>query len=233
MYATCMKGGLVLLALLHAGVVSAAQHQHTKVVSLDYCADQFVLKLVEPTRIAAVSKDADRKFSYMRDSAAGHTQIRPSAEEVLALEPDLVVRSYGGGPNARKFYEGLGLSVIQISYASTIEQVRAEVIRVGGLLGNGDVAESVAREMDARLAALTRPDPETTPSILYVTPGGVTTGPGTLVHELITAAGLGNFQQEPGWRSLPLEKLAFNQPGLLATSFYLSLIHISEPTRPY
>ena len=216
---THIRSSLVLLALLQVSEARAQQNYH-KVASLDYCADQFVLKLVEPARIAAVSKDADREFSYMRDSAAGHKKIRPSAEEVLAVDPDLIVRSYGGGPNARQFYESIGLTVIQIGYATTIEDVRGEVERVGGLLGRAAEAESVVRDMDQRLARLTRQAQDVETSILYVTPGGVTTGPGTLVHMLIVAAGLKNFEQSPGWHSLPLEKLAFDQPELLATAFY-------------
>ena len=216
---THIRSSLILFALLHVSEATAQQNYH-KVASLDYCADQFVLKLVEPARIAAVSKDADREFSYMRDSAAGHKKIRPSAEEVLAIDPDLIGRSEGGGPNARQFYESIGLTVIQIGYATTIEDVRGEVERVGGLLGRAAEAESVVRDMDQRLATLTRQAQDVETSILYVTPGGVTTGPGTLVHMLIVAAGLKNFEQSPGWRSLPLEKLAFDQPELLATAFY-------------
>ena len=110
--------------------------------------------------------------------------------------------------------------MIQIGYATTIEDVRGEVERVGGLLGRAAEAESVVRDMDQRLARLTRQAQDVETSILYVTPGGVTTGPGTLVHMLIVAAGLKNFEQSPGWHSLPLEKLAFDQPELLATAFY-------------
>ena len=68
---THIRSSLILFALLHVSEAAAQQNYH-KVASLDYCADQFVLKLVEPARIAAVSKDADREFSYIPDSAAGH-----------------------------------------------------------------------------------------------------------------------------------------------------------------
>ena len=55
---------------------------------------------------------------------------------------------------------------------------------------------------------------------LYVTPGGVTGGPDTLIDEMILAAGLSNFQEEAGWHSLPLEKIAYQQPKYVATAFY-------------
>ncbi|MFT7222308.1 MAG: iron complex transport system substrate-binding protein [Candidatus Azotimanducaceae bacterium] len=220
-----MKSGMVYWLSLtlvgccfHAGWVLAEAGDSRRIVSLDYCADQFVLKLVEPERIAAVSRDATRDFSYMRDAAEAHRKIRPSAEHVLALAPDLIVRSYGGGPNAVQFYERLDIRVIQIGYASTINEVRAEILRIAEQLGEPEKAREIVADMDARLQRVKAR--ASGKSLLYVTPGGVTSGAGSLVHDMIKAAGLVNFQTEPGWRSLPLEKLAFDQPELLATAFY-------------
>lgn len=190
----------------------------TRIVSLDYCADQFVLKLVGKQRISAVSMDATREFSYMRKQAALHRQVRPSAENVLALAPDLIVRSYGGGPNAERFYKRLGLDVLQIRYTSSIVEVQQELLRIATALGRQDAGKQLVEAMNERLNQLQ--SDRAVNELLYVTPGGVTSGPGTLVHDMIEAAGLSNFQTEPGWRSLPLEKLAFRQPELLATAFF-------------
>ena len=49
---------------------------------------------------------------------------------------------------------------------------------------------------------------------------GSTTGPGSLVHEMLIAAGLENFEDQPGWRSIPLEKLAYKSPSMVATAFF-------------
>lgn len=209
----------------------ATQKAAQKIVSLDYCADQFVLKLAAPARIAAVSNDAKRDFSYMRDAAEGHRQIRPSAEQVLALAPDLIVRSYGGGSNAEQFYRRIGIPVIQIGFANTIDRVQSELLRIAQGLGGVAEAQALILDMDRRLMKLQRQSLEqnlkdsSKQGVLYVTPGGVTSGPGSLVHELITAAGLKNFQTEPGWRALPLEELVYRQPDLLATAFYHSEIN--------
>ncbi|MCA8893462.1 MAG: ABC transporter substrate-binding protein, partial [Hyphomonas sp.] len=69
-------------------------------VSLDYCADQYVLKLADREQILAISPDGDKEFSYMHEAAEDVPTVRPVAEDVLVLKPDLVVRAYGGGPNA-------------------------------------------------------------------------------------------------------------------------------------
>ncbi|MBT7370287.1 MAG: ABC transporter substrate-binding protein, partial [Gammaproteobacteria bacterium] len=79
------------------------------VVSLDYCADQYVLKLLSADRIKALSPDAVREFSYMRQAALDHPSVKPTAEEVIARKPDLIVRTYGGGPNASHFFKRLGI----------------------------------------------------------------------------------------------------------------------------
>jgi iron complex transport system substrate-binding protein len=67
-----------------------------RIVSLDYCADQFVLALADRDQIAALSRGSQRDDSYYRTRAAGIRQTRGTLEEVLALRPDLVIRNWGG-----------------------------------------------------------------------------------------------------------------------------------------
>ena len=103
-----------LLSLLSAALVAACgttppgplpEGPASRIVSLDYCADQFVLGLADRERILALSPDAGKDFSYLRAEASGLPTVRPRSEDVLALRPDLVVRNYGGGPRAAAFFE--------------------------------------------------------------------------------------------------------------------------------
>jgi len=59
-----------------------------------------------------------------------------------------------------------------------------------------------------------------TRTALYMTPTGATSGPGTQIHEMLLAAGLDNFEQRPGWRMIPLERLAYEQPDVVAAAFF-------------
>lgn len=186
-----------------------------RIVSLDYCADQYLLKLVDRPRIAAVSRDATRDFSYMRAAAIGVPNVRPRAEDVLALRPDLVIRSYGGGPQAAEMFARAGVPVLQIGYAADLAGVRQTLIDVASGLGEPARGASLAAKMDRRLAALP-PAPARRPQALYTTPGGVTTGPGGLIGNMLDAAGYASFEAEPGWRTLPLESLAQQTPDLVA-----------------
>lgn len=202
-----------------------AKRPPQRVVSLDYCADQYVLKFVDRDRIAALSPQADDAYSYMRQAAKGLRQVRPTAENVLALQPDLIVRSYGGGPRALAFFERLGLPVVQIGWASNLDQAIDMVGDVASQLGAQTAGKAVMADMRARLNAINA-DPQTPhtakPSVMYLTPGGVTTGPGSLMHEVMQAAGATNYQTRPGWRSLPLEALVSETPDVFLTSFFRS-----------
>ena len=103
-------------------IAQAASAQ--RIISLDYCADQYVLKMVERERILALSPDAAKPFSYMREQAVGINTVRPLAENVLILKPDLVVRSYGGGPNANGFFERAGIPVLNLGWAQDFDGIK-------------------------------------------------------------------------------------------------------------
>ena len=192
-----------------------------RIVSLDYCADQYVLKFADREDILALSPDAGKRFSYMRAAAEGIPTVRPRTADVLALQPDLVVRTYGGGHDIADFMKEPGVPVVQIGFPQSIAEVRDEVLRVGTELGKPDEAEKLVGDMDRRLKALAeRSGPQR--EVLYMTPAGVTAGEGTLVHELFVAAGLRNFQNRPGWNPLPLERLAYDRPDVIAAAFFES-----------
>ena len=186
-----------------------------RIVSLDYCADQFVLKLAKRSDILALSPDATRAFSYLHSQAIGLPTVRPTAEDVLALRPDLIVRSYGGGPQAQAFFEQAGVKVHQIGYASDFEGIASNIAEVSQALGQKEAGDALIGNFKSRLAAL---EPASGVAALYITPGGITTGPGSMIDKLMTHAGLTNFQAQKGWHPLPLERLVSQGPQLALTA---------------
>lgn len=218
---------LLSLALASCGTEpsrpQAVSDKPMRIVSLDFCADNYVLKLADQEQILALSPGASKSFTHMRDAAAGLPTVRPVAEDVLILKPDLVVRSYGGGPNAAAFFERAGVPVLQVGWASNIDgedigSISALIQHIADGLGQSDRGQALVAEFQERLDQVAaRPS---SGSAMYMTPAGVTTGPGSLMHEVFLAAGLTNFETRQGWHSLPLERLAYEQPDLVAASFF-------------
>lgn len=221
MVRTILAALVCLLLCACSQVAERGADAPRRIVSLDYCADQYVLKFADREDILALSPDAKKRFSYMRAAAKGIPTVRPRTADVLALQPDLVVRTYGGGHDIADFMKEPGVPVVQIGFPQSIAEVRGEVLRVGTELGKPDEAEQLVADMDRRLKALAeRSGPQR--EVLYMTPAGVTAGEGTLVHELFVAADLRNFQDRPGWNPLPLERLAYERPDLIAAAFFES-----------
>ena len=216
---------LLALALLAAcsgerSTLPPAEHttKPARIISLDFCADQYVLKLADKGNILALSPEATMAHSYLRTEATGMPTVRPFAEDALALQPDLIVRSYGGGPDAERFFTRAGIPVLNIGWAGDVAAIKTVTQTVAEGLGEAERGQALVANIDARLAAIRQN--ASAPSILYMTPTGITAGQGTFVGNLIAEAGLTNFESRPGWHGLPLERLTSEQPDLVAASFF-------------
>jgi iron complex transport system substrate-binding protein len=208
-----MKPGLAAFILMVLAGFAQAEPVRPTLVSLDYCADQFVLALADREQILAVSKDAERRFSHLREKAAGIPKVRAAAEDVIALQPDVVVRSFGGDARALAFYERFGIRTVQLGYAEDV-QGTVDVLRaVAAEIGQGARAEAL-------IAAMPGAAPDKGRAALYVTPGGVSAGQGTMIDSIMAQAGLSNANTGEGWTDLPLERLVQAPPSLMLTAFF-------------
>lgn len=212
------RGAAVVVAALLLTFSQPAAAQPRRIVSLDYCADQFVLALADRGQIAALSRGARRDDSYFRARAAGVSQTRGSLEEVLALGPDLVVRNWGGPWDAQAVYGRFGVPVLQVGDSIDFAEARADVIAAGRALGHAERGDAIARDLDTRLARLRTG--ATRAPVMYLSAGGAVAGRGTMLDAAIAAAGGVNVRRETGWAVLPLERLIEAPPALLALGFF-------------
>ena len=201
------------LLLLLWPLAAAAQETRPSVVSLDYCADQFVLGLADREQILGVSHGADKPHSYLRKKAAGLRQIRSATEDVIALNPDLVVNHWGADARALAMYERFGIDVHQIGWGSDIEAARQETLRAADAMGKSQRGKRLAENMPGAAGQADR-------AALYITPGGLTSGEATLVGAVMRHAGLQNAAGPGSWQALPLETLILNPPKFAITAFF-------------
>jgi iron complex transport system substrate-binding protein len=205
---------LTVLLALGTGRGWAAE----RVVSLNLCTDQ-LLVLLAPEKIAALSSLArDPSLSFVAKQAAQLPLVRPYAEAVLRLRPDLVLAAPYGAQTTLALLEARGLPVFRIGLATSFADIRAQIRSVAAALGEAERGEALIAEMDRRLADLPGEDPSRRGpprKALAWEARGYTAGPGTLADAVLRAAGLENASDG---RRIGLEALLAHPPDLLVVA---------------
>lgn len=212
-----MRWILCALALVLA---SSASAEPRRIVSLDYCADQFVLALADRDQIVALSRGSQRDDSYYRASARGIRQTRGTLEEVLALRPDLVVRNWGGPWDAETVYARFDVPVLQVGDAPDFNIAREDLLGAARVIAHPDRGQTLAHDLDLRLARLHAVAPRRPPPVIYLSAGGAVAGSGTMMNSVIEAAGGRNAYPGESWTVLPLERMVELPPAVIALGFF-------------
>lgn len=189
-----------------------------RIVSLNLCTDQLLVDLVASQRIGALSHlAADPALSSISDRIGGLRLVRGAAEEVLALEPDLVIAGEHSTPATVAMLRRLGLDVLVVPMASDFAGIRAAIRSVAEKVGETARGEQLIAVFDARLAAA-RPSGTARPTALAYQINSLTAGAGSLLDLALEAAGYHNLARSltlgPGGR-LPLESLVTRPPDLV------------------
>jgi iron complex transport system substrate-binding protein len=202
------------LVLALAGTAAAGP----RVVSLDQCADQFVLALAPRGDIAGLSYRARAPDSYLRAQAVGLPLMRTDLESILTARPGVVVREWGGDAALLRRLSARGVRVVDINDATDFEGVRANLRRVAAALGQAPSGERLVGRMDAELREAKGAWGGR--RALYLVPGGFTAGRGTLVGAMLEAAGLTNATAESGFQPVSLERLVLSPPDEVVLGFF-------------
>lgn len=213
-----------VLSILILGVLTAcAPHDPVVVrpggiISIDYCADQMLLKLAKRERVSGVSKEIDLDKSFAAPLAVNLPRVRANIEDILALRPSMVVASYAGSPMLDAQLARVGVRVVRLGYAAKLEDIPPTIRAAARQFEAKPAGEATVAEFRAKLRGAAKSGP--LPTLLYLTPGGVTTGAGSLIDDAIQAAGYRNFESRTGWHSLPLETMAMHRPDAVLTAFF-------------
>ena len=201
-------------ALVLTGAAALADAP-ARVVSLNVCTDQLAFLLAAPGQLVSVSSLAkDPRSSAYADALQELPANDGSAEAVVLLKPDLVLAGTFSTQGTVSMLDRLGYRVERFAPVDNLEDVRANIRRMGALLGREAQAAQMVAAFDTRLAAL-RGDSGTTPRTALYGPLGATAGRDSLSGQLMAAAGMENVVQSPESRTLPLETLVLARPDLI------------------
>jgi len=200
-------------------VAQAAPARPLRIMALDQCADQYVLALA-PEADLALSPRADDPDAWLRREAAGHPRLRPTLEAAVGFKPDIVVRYWGGEPRLLNALERSGAKVVAINDATDLEGVRANLRETAKALGQVERGARLERTMQARLDRAAPPAGSPRPGSVYLTSGGYTSGPGTLIDAMMRAAGFRNLTTAPGFGAISVERIALQPPIRFVLGFF-------------
>lgn len=189
-----------------------------RVMSLDSCADQYVLALAPRQTIVGLSHRAGAPDSYMRAASMGLPRRRATTESLVAARPRVVVRHWGGDARLVQALDRRGVRTVRIDDAADFAAVRVNVRRVAEALERKAAGEALIARMDGQLRAAARA--WNGESALYLTPGGYTAGSGTLIDAMLKASGLSNASKRPFFSPVPLESLVMAPPRALVLGFF-------------
>ena len=186
-----------------------------RIASLNLCVDQILLNWVAPEKIVSVTwLSANDHYRRAPLPQAVHLN-RGQAEELLRLQPDLVlVGQYGAGRAATRLGE-LGVNVVTIPDAYNLDQLQQQLLTLQQTLGATPQLEAQRQRLQQLLE---RPVPESGPTAMILSANNITYGSGMLEHELLQRAGFTNLAAGRGdarLQRVTLEEIIAAQPDLL------------------
>lgn len=188
-----------------------------RIVSINLCTDELALRLARPGAVASVSflsrrADTSNVVAEAMAAPVNHGLV----EEIVSYRPDLVLTGLYTGRNVVMLLRNMGVRVVELDTPSTINGVRQQIREAGKLLGGAERAEAIINAFDARLPHIDARARK--PTAIVLRASGFTTGPGSLLDDILTQAGVDNLAARAplaGLAQPPLEMVLQAQPDLL------------------
>ncbi|MEO6041013.1 MAG: ABC transporter substrate-binding protein [Croceibacterium sp.] len=219
-----MRSAALLAALLLAGCAGSpprSRTEHPTIVSLNPCTDAILAEVADPAQVLAISHFSHdpRATSLPLAVARRYPAVGDSAEEVLALDPDLVVASTYLPPATAQAFARLGVRIEAFGVAPTVAESEAQVRRLSALAGHPERGEALVARIEAAMAASRSAAPPVT--ALVWQEGGLVPGPDSLIAQLLRHTGFASHSAARGLGQgayLPLEQVLADPPQVIVAA---------------
>ncbi len=209
----------VLLAACGQPDIVRGEGDRPTIVSLNPCTDAVLAEVASPQQLLAISHYSHNPKSSSMDveQARQFAVTGGTVEEVLALDPDVVVAGSFLPPATRHAFADLGIRVETFSIASTVEDSDDQIRKLAVLAGNPAAGEALIAQIAEALAQTEAKDEKTVSAVLWQ-PSGIVPGEGALVSHLMRHAGFVSHSAASGLGQadyLSLEQMLVDPPEVL------------------
>ena len=189
----CLSTAVAALAMCGAWYAPAQAAGLPRIASMNVCTDQLLIPLADPVQILGLSRfSRDDWQSFAADDARRYPILSGGAEDVLVLKPDVVVASLFDSRSTRELLKAQGLRLAEFSVPRNLDEVKAQIRRMGDIVRHADRAEAEIARLDAAVARARRTVAEKHYSVLPLSRRGWVSGSDTLVSSLLAETGLFN-----------------------------------------
>lgn len=198
---------------------AAATNKPQRIVSLNVCSDQILYQLGVSSRLLALSYLASNpRISMIAGQVKNIPSVRGTAEELIALRPDLVIAGYYTTKTSIAMLRRLGKRVVILPIATNFSQIRSNILLVAEAIGEQERGAEIIRAFDQRLAVLQkrvkRPGPRA--AVYYVNSRAQISN--SIAGEVLNFAGYRNIAkpvQLSPQGTLTLERLLMLEPDMI------------------
>ena len=191
-------------------------------VSINQCTDSLLVRLADPEQVIGLSRYARNPVrSWSADEASRFPTVSGTAEEILVLRPDIVLAGRFTKRATREIVREHGINLVELDAIRSLDDARAQIRLVGGMLGHPDRAEAAIGRIDAAIARARRAAEVRPVRVLPLQRRGWVSGRDTLLTSLLAVLGLDNAGSELSrsiGRQVTIETIVALKPDLLLVS---------------
>jgi iron complex transport system substrate-binding protein len=166
---------------------------------MNVCTDQLLLTLADPAQILGLSRfSRDAWQSWAAGDARRYPTLSGGAEDVLVLEPDIVVASLFDKRSTRELLKANGLHLAEFTVPRTLDEVKDQIREMGNVVQHPDRATAEIARLDAAIARARHAVTDRHYRVLPLSRRGWVSGRDSLVGSLLAEVGLFNAAGDLG-----------------------------------
>ena len=200
-----MKKLIILLAIILSTFTFAIEknYKYKKIISMSMASDELLYALVSKDRILALSDNSDKNEmrSALWNKINDFNQVKDNVEQIMALEPDLVIVPNWIKKTVISQLEDAGINIYVYDTPSNFQEEKNLIKELSCLLEVKNIGARIIKDMDTRLLAIQqkiKKSGKPCPRVLEYSHYGSTNGKGSMFDDMLSNIYCKNVASEIG-----------------------------------